>query len=77
MGAPLGEVRTKPVSAHILHLVLVRQWRDSALWVFFQELFPEEDEVGEAAADGEVGFLEGLEVGLDMGHEHVWFFIVG
>jgi hypothetical protein len=49
--APLREVRAEAVSTNILHLVLVGQRRDSALRVFFRELFPEEDEVGEAAAD--------------------------
>lgn len=49
--APLREVRTKAVSTNVLHLVLVGQRRDGALRVFFRELFPEEDEVGEAAAD--------------------------
>jgi hypothetical protein len=62
--APLGEVGTEAVSSHILHLVLVGQRGHGALWVFFRELFPEEDEVGKAAADGEVGLLEGLVVGL-------------
>ena len=60
--ASLGEVRTKPVSTHILHFVLVGQRWDSTLWVFFRELFPEEDEVGEAATDRELGLLEGLVV---------------
>ena len=64
VGASLHEVRAKAVSTHILHLVLVGQRRDGALRVLFRELFPEEDEVCEAAADGELGFLEGLEVGL-------------
>jgi hypothetical protein len=36
------------------------------LGVFFEEGFVEEDEVCEAAADGVVGFLEGLEVGLGL-----------
>lgn len=64
--ASLCEVRTEPVAAHILHLVLVGQRRDCALWVFFRELFPEENEVGEAAAGGKLGPLEGLVVGLRM-----------
>ena len=63
--APLSEVRTKPVSTHVLHLVLVRQRGHSALWVFLRQLFPEKDEVGEAATDRELGLLEGLVVGLD------------
>lgn len=62
----MGEVRTEAVSTNILHLVLVGQWRDGALWVLFRELFPEEDEVGEAAADREIRLLEGLVVGLKM-----------
>lgn len=64
--APLGEVRTEAVSTNVLHLVLVGQWRDGALWVFFRELFPEEDEVCKATADGEVRLLEGLIIGLEM-----------
>lgn len=62
----MGEVRTEAVSTNILHLVLVGQWRDGALWVLFRELFPEEDEVGEAAADGEFGLLEGLVIRLQV-----------
>jgi hypothetical protein len=62
----LGEVRTEAVSTDILHLVLVGQWGDGALRVLFRELLPEEDEVGETAADGEVRLLEGLIIGLKM-----------
>jgi hypothetical protein len=61
----LREIRPKPVAADVLHLVLVGQRRDGALWVFFGELFPEEDEVCEAASDGELRALEGLVVGLE------------
>jgi hypothetical protein len=46
--------------------VLVGQWGDGALRVLFRELLPEEDEVGETAADGEVRLLEGLIIGLKM-----------
>lgn len=62
----MGEVRTEAVSTNILHLVLVGQRGDGALRVLFCELFPEEDEVGEAAADREIRLLEGLVVGLKM-----------
>lgn len=65
VGASLGEVGAETVAAYVLHLVLVGQGRDGALREFFRELFPEEDEVCEAAADGEFGLLEGLEVGLN------------
>lgn len=65
--APLGEVRAKAVSTHIFHLVLVGQRRDGALRVFFRQLFPQEDKVGEAAADGELGLLERLIVRLEGG----------
>lgn len=61
---PLGEVRAEAVSSHILHLVFVGQRWDSALGVVLRQLFPQEDKVCEAAADGEFGLLEGLEVGL-------------
>ncbi len=65
MRAALCEVWAKAISPHVLHLVLVWKRRDSALWVFFGKLFVKEDEVGEAATDGEFRLLEGLEVGLD------------
>lgn len=44
--------------------MLVRERWDGALWIFVGEGFVEEDEVGEAAADGGLWFLEGGEVGL-------------
>jgi len=45
-------------------VVFVGYGGDGALGVFAAESFVEEDEVGEAAADGGVGGLEGAEVGL-------------
>lgn len=64
--APLGEVRTEAVSTNVLHLMLVGQRGNGALRILFCELFPQEDEVGEAAADGEFGLLEGLVVRLQV-----------
>jgi hypothetical protein len=64
VGAPLCEIGSEAVAADVFHFVFVGEGRDGALGEFFGELFPEEDEVCEAAADGEFGALEGLEVGL-------------
>lgn len=64
MRATVGEIRPEAVAAHILHLVLVGQRRDGALRVLFGKLFPQEDKVCEAAADGKLRALEGLVVGL-------------
>jgi len=64
VGAAVGKVRSKAVAAHIFHLVLIGQRWHGALWILLGELFPEKDEVCEAAADGELGTLERLEVGL-------------
>jgi hypothetical protein len=66
VSSALRKIRAKAVAAHILHLVFVGQRRDGALRVLLGELFPEEDKVCEAAADGEFRALEGLEVGLAM-----------
>jgi hypothetical protein len=63
--AALGEVWAKAVAAYVFHLMFVGQRRNGALWVFLNELFPEKDEVGEAAPDGELGALERLVVGLE------------
>ena len=62
--APGGKVITKAVAVHIHAAVLFWERWDSALWVLVAESFVEEDKVGEAAADGGFGFLEGGEVGL-------------
>ena len=64
VGAALREIGAESIAPHILHFMLVGQGRDSALWIFARKGFEEEDEVCEAAADGEGGSLEGLEVGL-------------
>ena len=61
---PLGEVWAEAVASHVFHLVLIRKRRDGGGGIFFAEGTVKEDEVGEAAADGGVGFLEGFEVGL-------------
>jgi hypothetical protein len=62
--AALREVGPKAVTSDVGHFVFVGQRGDGALWVFAGEGLEEEDEVCEAAADGEGGALEGLEVGL-------------
>jgi hypothetical protein len=64
VGPSLREVGLEAAAADVRHVVLVRQRRDGALWEFFGQLFPQEDEVREAPPDGEFGALEGLEVGL-------------
>lgn len=51
VSASLGEIRTEAVTSDVLHLVLVGQRGDGALWVLERQLFVEEDEVGEATAD--------------------------
>lgn len=61
-GAAGGEVGTEAVATDVLHLMLVGQGGNGALGVFVFEGFPEENEVREAAADGEVGAGEGLEI---------------
>jgi len=44
--------------------VFFREWGDGGSRVFAAEGLVEEEEVGEAAADGEGGLLEGLEIRL-------------
>lgn len=61
MRATSGEVGAEAVATDVLHALLVRERRHSGSWVIFGELFPEEDEVGEAAADGGCFALEGRE----------------
>ena len=60
----MGEVGSKAVASDILHLVLVRQRRDSALRVLFRELFEEKHEVCKASANLDDRFLERSKVGL-------------
>lgn len=64
VGASGGEVVAEAVAIHIHAAVLVWEWWNGALWVLVAEGFIEEDEVGEAAANGGGWFLEGGEIGL-------------
>lgn len=64
MRPPRHEFVGEAVAAGVGDVVFVRYGRDGALGVLAGEGFVEEDEVGEAAADGGVGGLEGAEVGL-------------
>lgn len=61
----LGEVGAEAVAADVLHFMFVRERGNGGGGVFSGEGFVEEHEVSEAAADGEGGFLEGFEVGLE------------
>lgn len=67
----LSEVWTKAVAPHILHFMLVRKRRDGALRILLAQLFPQEDEVCKSTAHGELGFLEGLVVGLRVQCKHL------
>lgn len=60
----MGEVRTEAVASDVFHFVLVGQRGNGTLWILARELFVEEDEIGEAAADFTGGFGKRLEVGL-------------
>jgi len=64
VGAALGEVWTKAVAADILQFMLVWERGDGVGGELLAERFVEEDEVSEAAADAEGGFLEGGEIAL-------------
>ena len=46
------EVRAEAVPADVFHALLVGEGRNGSGGEVFGELFPEEDKVGEAAADG-------------------------
>ena len=65
MGTTLGEVRAEAVPTNVFHFVLVRERRNSTGGILFAKGFVEKDKVGEAAADGKGGLLEGLEVCLN------------
>lgn len=56
------KIIAEAVAVHIHAAVLVWERWDGALWVLIAEGFVKEDEVGEAAADGGGGLLEGREV---------------
>ena len=62
--SPSGKVIAEAVAVHIHAAVLVWKRWNSALWILIGESFVEEDEVGEAAADGGFGSLKGREIGL-------------
>ena len=65
MGSAGGEVGSEAIAAHIFHLVLVRQRRNSTCWIFAVESFVKEVKIGVSSADVKIGLLEGLKVGLD------------
>lgn len=65
MGTALSEIWPKPVTADIFHFVLVRKRGNCAGGIFPIEGFVEEDEVREAAANGEGGFLERFKISLE------------
>ena len=62
--APRGEVGAEAVPADVLHALLVRERRHGAGDIILRERLVEEYEVGEAAAEGRDGLLEGREGGL-------------
>lgn len=66
MCATGGEVLAESIASHVRHVMFVRERRNGALRIFFLKGFVEEDEVGEAAADGRMRGLEGLEIGLSV-----------
>ena len=65
MSATLSEVGAEAVPTDVFHFVLIRERGDGGGGVFSAEGLVEKDEVGEAATDGEGGFLERFEVRLE------------
>jgi hypothetical protein len=61
-----GKVGAEAVAADVLHALLVGQRGDGGGGKVAGELLVEEDEVGEASADGGGGALEGGEGGLSL-----------
>jgi len=57
----LGEIGAESIAADVFHLVFVGEGRNCTCWIFFGEGLVEEDEIGEASADGGGGLLEGGE----------------
>jgi len=51
VGSPVGEVGAEAVAPDVFHFVFVRERGNGTLGILFAELFVEEDEVSEAAAD--------------------------
>ena len=64
MRSSSGEVDTKAVAAHVLQVVLVRQWRDGDMRIMSEESAVEIGKVGKTSPDSKVVLLEHLEVGL-------------
>jgi hypothetical protein len=61
VGPTLGEIGAESIAADVFHLVFVGKRRNCTCWIFFGEGLVEEDEIGEASADGGGGLLEGGE----------------
>jgi hypothetical protein len=64
MCPPLCEVCTEAVSAHVCHVVFVRERRNSDGGVFAIEGIVKEDKIGEPPPDLRLWRLEGFEVSL-------------
>lgn len=64
MSTALSKIGAEAVATNVFHLVLVGKGRYCAGGVFPVERFVEKDKIREAAANGEVGFLERFEVSL-------------
>ena len=65
VGPAGGEVGSEAVPADVLHALFVWEGRHSRRGIVFTERFVQEDEVGEAAADGGSLFVKGREGGLN------------
>jgi hypothetical protein len=65
-GTAVGEVGGETIAAHVGHVVLLGEGRDSAGGEVAVQGGAEEDKVGEATADAEFFSGKGFEVGLVM-----------
>lgn len=64
VSSSMGKVRPKAVATDVFHFVLVWKRGDGTLRVFSTKDLVKKNEICEAAADLDSGFLEGGEVGL-------------
>lgn len=64
VGTAMSKIGTKTIPPHVFHFVFVRERRNGTCGVISVEGFVKKDEVGEAAANSEGGFLECFEVRL-------------
>lgn len=71
--APGGEFRTKPISPHVFHLMLIRQRRHRAGRIFSVERLVQEEEIGKPPPYSKLGFLKRLEIGLKLSLGQYWF----